>query len=92
MKGALKAVRAAWKLEFSSDLGKINAIGVCLTFLFISAASVSSVYEATLARLLPSGHSYSFPAVVLALVFVGSFLVCVVILALVQIFAPPARR
>lgn len=88
MKAARKVVEAVLAIEFENDIGRINAIGVALAFLLILFFGIHAVYEETISRLLPHGTPYDFPVVTVGLIFVGAFVICVIMVALLAPLLP----
>jgi hypothetical protein len=89
LRTAGRAVSSILKTEFDTDVGRVNAIGVALGFLAILVLGLHAVYMETIARIFPSAGAYEFPVVTVLAIFFGGFLICVVILALLE---PLLRR
>lgn len=89
VKAARRVVKTVLEREFKTEVGRINAIGVALTFFLIVVLGMEAVYEETISRIFPDGGNHDFPELTVILVFAGVFLTCTVIVGLLAPVLPP---
>lgn len=68
-------VEKAFKIEFETDAGRLNALGLILVFALLALTSISSVWEVTISIVF-NDPSSQFPWLSLVAAFVGCLVVC----------------
>lgn len=90
-KTARKVAKKALELEFRSEPGRLNALGMVLVFVLIVLAGAQSGVEAAIATLFGDDSQTEFPWLPAIGALVGCILLCVLFLGMLRLLVPGGK-